>query len=54
MCAGIFACYNVKETSNATKDEERRVVDEEEALADGFQAASAQLRAPALGRHARR
>ena len=54
ICAGVFACYNVEETSNATKDEEHRVVDEEEALAGWFQTASAQLRAPMLGRHARR
>lgn len=54
MPTGVFACYNVEEASNAIKDEEHRVVDEEEALASGVQAASTQLRAPAVGRHARR
>lgn len=38
MCerAGVFACDNVEETSNAIEDEEHRVVDEEEAFAAGF------------------
>lgn len=33
--AGVFACNNVEETSNAIEDEEFRVVDEEEAFAAG-------------------
>lgn len=41
--AGVLARNDVKETSNAVENEEYRVVDEEKAVASGFQAASAQL-----------
>lgn len=51
--AGVFACNHFKETSNAIEDEKHRVVDEEEALAYGVQATGAQLRASAMGSHAR-
>ena len=39
--AGVSARNYVKETSNAIENEEYRVVDEEEAIAFGIQAASA-------------
>lgn len=32
ICAGVFACNNIKKTGDAVKDEERGVVDEEEAF----------------------
>lgn len=41
MYAGVSARNYVKEASNATENEECRVVDEEEALASGIQATSA-------------
>lgn len=38
---GVLACDHIKETNNAIKNEEHRVVDEEEEIAFGFQAESA-------------
>ncbi len=38
---GVLACNDIKETNNATKDEEHRVVDEEEEFAFRVQAKSA-------------
>lgn len=47
--SGVLACNYFKETSNAVKDEEYRVVDEEASLAPGIQAKSEELRETALG-----
>ncbi|KAK9092314.1 hypothetical protein Syun_027225 [Stephania yunnanensis] len=47
---GVLECNHIKETSNATKDEELGMVDEAEALACEFQAESASVRKAALGR----
>lgn len=51
---GVSTCNDVEEAGDATEDEEHRVVDEEEAPPSRVPAESAQLRAAALGSHARR
>lgn len=40
---GILACNNIKETSNATKNEKCRMVDEEKKVASRIQAKGQKL-----------
>lgn len=41
--SGVFTCDDLEEAGNAAKDEEHRVVDEEEAPASGFPAEGSEL-----------